>query len=377
MVHCVRTPSRLRAGKSPPVRSHLSRRQMVPRAGAMRSAGRLLAGAGLLLVAAILLPGCGGEDNVSPPEGRLTGRVTIDLTEVPISEVQVRIADQEQLTGSDGTFRFSRLPQATHQLTAVKEGYRDWSISIQITESSVQNISLVPQDTIVNVSGKVRHRLDGPIADALVRLGSRSTITDVRGEFAFNDGRTFTAYAPEHEIDIVMTRTYRDSLQVQQDAEIRKDVEYADLNMGQATEMTLGRQRWILIKPPPLTVRPGSSIRHVTLRLHVQVDIELPLCFDVHAVAQAWDENLVSGNDSPDLGDLLLDFSGPGCHPGFPPPGGELDLDVLTFLLLLPPGEEHPGFCFRPREGGAEFRIPSSENADPRLRPDILVIYEY
>jgi fibronectin type 3 domain-containing protein/N-acetylneuraminic acid mutarotase/outer membrane biosynthesis protein TonB len=152
----------------------------------------------LLLTAAVIAIGgaqcaqllTGGGDG-GTPTGNLTGTVTDEVSKKPVQGVQVAVGTKSAITNLSGKYSIQDLAVDTHEITAKKKGYANYSDTIDILEGdNVYDIVLTP--TTGTIKGKVTDQESGdPIAGATITTDPEVTVgsveTDESGEFVIED----------------------------------------------------------------------------------------------------------------------------------------------------------------------------------------------
>lgn len=150
----------------------------------------------LLLAAVVLLAGCTGGGEVTPPisqprVGSISGQVS-DAFGRPVANVAVTVSGTRPLTTStdeQGGFQFSMLPEGFYSLSFSREGFEDaqqtvqaqanWDIHIQ-----VQLVAAAPQ--VGSISGLISDPFGTPLTGVTVTAsGAGQDFSDTGGQFLF------------------------------------------------------------------------------------------------------------------------------------------------------------------------------------------------
>ncbi len=155
----------------------------------------------VVLLALLLVAGCGGDTPSAPSGGsqtvthRLTGTVTAEGAGTPIAGATVSIADganagRSTSTGGDGTFSLTGLTAASFTVQVSASGYRQGSRAVTLDRDVNLALALVAAGpTTWTVSGVVRDDSTGePVAGASVSVqdgpnADKSGVTDSSGAY--------------------------------------------------------------------------------------------------------------------------------------------------------------------------------------------------
>ena len=156
--------------------------------------------------------GCGSDDDVdnvgtkvpiqteSSNTGSITGIVTDNNTNQPISDAVVKFLDMEVRTDAEGKFTLSEIPYTDNQkLTVEVKFYETYSKTIVLNQKQLTlNVTLTP--IMGTVSGTVKDaQTKNPIPGSVVRLDGKEVHTEADGGFTFFD----IPYVAEHELVVL------------------------------------------------------------------------------------------------------------------------------------------------------------------------------
>lgn len=139
----------------------------------------------LLLAAPMVWLGC--SDATDPaPLGVVRGRVTRIYSSETIAGARVDLAGMVAETDKIGRFQFNHVEHGEVTIAVTATAYQSQSHTITVSDFQSLELVLVPMDTVVSVSGIVRHRVDGPLH---VRLDhDRGSVwTDDEGRWSLAD----------------------------------------------------------------------------------------------------------------------------------------------------------------------------------------------
>lgn len=142
------------------------------------------------------LPGQIGSSNT----GTITGTVTDQNTNLPISDAVVKFLDREENTDAEGKFILTEIPYTDNQkLTVEVEFYETYSKTIVFNQRQLTlNVKLTP--LMGTVSGTVKDAVTkNPIPGSVVRLGGKEVNTEADGGYTLID----VPYIGEHEITVL------------------------------------------------------------------------------------------------------------------------------------------------------------------------------
>jgi len=175
------------------------------------------------LAAGTLVVGCGGAPN-APATGVVRGHVTRIYSDLPIGGASVSVADENAVTGPDGSFQIDHAPQGPAVLAVTAPEYRGLTVPLEIGAFQSLDLSLVPLDTLVDIAGRVSHRADGPLAVQL-DVGGRSLTSD-------EDGRWELAQVPIGPLVVSFVRSpynpYAEQFLVHSDGQVLEQVATRD-----------------------------------------------------------------------------------------------------------------------------------------------------
>jgi thermitase len=122
--------------------------------------------------------------------GSITGSVTDAEDRSPIAGATVSDGTRTTTTDTSGEYTIANVPSGTYQVTASKEGYQSSSMTVNVLSggSAVANLSLTEVVLPGSITGTVTDAENGsPIVGATVSDGTRTTTTDVAGEYTIAD----------------------------------------------------------------------------------------------------------------------------------------------------------------------------------------------
>lgn len=166
----------------------------------------------ILLLFLLICCGCGiGEDvdtedsklpvqTGSSNTGTITGTVTDNNTNQPISDAVVKFLDREVNTDAEGKFILAEIPYTDNQkLTVEVEFYETYSKTVVLNQKQLTlTVKLTP--LMGTVSGTVKDALSKhPIPGSVVRLGEKEVNTEADGGYTFID----VPYIEQHEISVL------------------------------------------------------------------------------------------------------------------------------------------------------------------------------
>lgn len=93
----------------------------------------------VLLVAAI---SCSDKSSDVPTAGVVSGTVFLESTNGTIPKVVVAVAGRSFKTLTNGRFEIREVPLGEQTITALKDGYEDYSASVTVTSRTVHDIRL-------------------------------------------------------------------------------------------------------------------------------------------------------------------------------------------------------------------------------------------
>lgn len=131
--------------------------------------------------------GLGCRDSSSPPDdGVVRGLVLRVYSGDPIVGAAVSVGDHDVTTGADGRFHLPQVVQGSTTITIHAAEYRELARVIEVGEYQTLEFMLTPLDTLIDISGRVYHRIDGPLRVRL-DLPDGSHWTDIDGRWSASD----------------------------------------------------------------------------------------------------------------------------------------------------------------------------------------------
>ena len=122
--------------------------------------------------------------------GSISGQVTDAEDDSAIPGAQVTDGTRTTTTDAMGEYTIANVPAGDYEVAASKEGYQSSSMTVNILSGSgaVANLSLTEAILAGCITGSVTDAENGsPIAGATVSDGTRTTTTDVAGEYIIGD----------------------------------------------------------------------------------------------------------------------------------------------------------------------------------------------
>jgi hypothetical protein len=145
---------------------------------ASRFAPPLIALSGLLTLVAC------SDDATNPPEvGTVRGQVQRIYSDLAVAGAQVSLGGETTTTDASGRFQLGGLEQGEASLRVTAPDYQDLSRPVRIGDYQFLDLELTPVDTLVAITGQVRHLADGPVQATVVHPGG-SLATDADGRWA-------------------------------------------------------------------------------------------------------------------------------------------------------------------------------------------------
>jgi len=139
----------------------------------------------LLVVAVVLVCGCGKNENEGKTGGIINGTIIDQSTGDPIPVVSVQLSPGESntVTGSDGFYQFENVASDDYTLIALKESYKDVNVSVSVSGGTIKkDITMEREAAIVKVD---RNELDFG-SDAGVTQLSFSLVNSSREDLAWS-----------------------------------------------------------------------------------------------------------------------------------------------------------------------------------------------
>jgi thermitase len=122
--------------------------------------------------------------------GSISGQVTDAEDGSALSGAQVTDGTRTTTTDATGEYTIAVVPAGTYQVTASRSGYESSSLTVNVISgsSAVANLSLTEAILPGSITGSVIDAKSGlPIVGAAVTDGTRTTITDLAGEYTIAD----------------------------------------------------------------------------------------------------------------------------------------------------------------------------------------------
>lgn len=121
--------------------------------------------------------------------GTVTGIAVDAVTQAPLAGVTLVLGEVQARTGADGRFELVEVAKGKRLLQARKPVFREASQEIEVLPAQTQEvrIELTPIVTGTITGRVVNEATSAPLADAMVRVGDRTTTTTATGEFVFTD----------------------------------------------------------------------------------------------------------------------------------------------------------------------------------------------
>jgi subtilisin family serine protease len=143
-------------------------------------------------LAVTLLPGSTVTADLSLNEipGSITGAVTDATDGSAIAGAMVTDGTRIATTDATGKYTIGNVPPGTYQVAASKESYESSALAVTVLEGSTAtaDLSLTRLIVLGTITGSVTDAEDGSgIAGATVTDGTRTTLTDARGQYAISD----------------------------------------------------------------------------------------------------------------------------------------------------------------------------------------------
>jgi len=137
-----------------------------------------------LLAMALALGIAACSDTADPvvDTGIVRGEVYRHYSRLGIAGARVSCGGVVAETDAAGAYRLTGVPQRAEELIVQSEGYRDHREPLDVGEFQTVNLELVPLDTLADISGLVRHRVDGPL-QARVEIGEHTVLSDIDGRY--------------------------------------------------------------------------------------------------------------------------------------------------------------------------------------------------
>lgn len=230
--------------------------------------------------------GCNGATD-PPPLGVVRGRVTRIYSGEAVPGARVDVAGVIAETDAAGRFQVDHVEHGEVTVEVTATAYRDLSLTVQVGNFQSFELVLTPTDTMVTVSGVVRHRSDGP---QRVRLdhGGGSAWSDGEGRWSLADipigpvnlvvdHPPYNYYAAEilvhtegQEFIQTLTRDTTVTWFIEHDSYVFTRDDSLNANRGQSTVLwvtaELGRTAVFRLQPPALPY-PWAELRAAHLEV--------------------------------------------------------------------------------------------------------------
>jgi hypothetical protein len=340
-----------------------------------------------MIMAASLALICGCTDSATPPaeSGVILGTVTHNFADTPVAGATVSAGGRSTSTANNGTYRLDDVPQGDQVLAATAPEFRDRQRNLRVSDRQTVDLSLIPLDTLVSVTGHVFHAQDGPVMLTL-QVDDRAVATGPDGRWTLDDVpmgevRIELDHAPYVPVDRqvmisaegqdIPLQLYRQIEVVQaltEDSYIFTGQDSLNANRGQAPVLwaspSLGRR--ILLGLPPVAAQwAGREVVHVQVEFFACVQPDDPqwageaeVAVGVHRLTGAFHENSVDFYSAPGSAPL------PGMAVDAPiglPPLQLVSVDVTESYQLINPW---PGIALTVTDGHLGLFVASSEYGD-------------
>ncbi len=157
----------------------------------MKNTKRIVILSAILLLAVVsLIAGCTQGSEGIGENGSIVGIITDSTTGNPIEGVTVTAGEKTGESDQQGRYFVSPLKQGDYTLTAVKEGYENYStaVTIQGEQTAVVSFEMIPEPLTGSVSGKVTAQWsEMPLEGVTVTIGDKEDITDEEGNYTIID----------------------------------------------------------------------------------------------------------------------------------------------------------------------------------------------
>lgn len=126
----------------------------------------------------------------TPTTGSLAGSVIDQDNGRPLVNVTVSLAGSGApivASGTDGSFSLYNITPGSYTLSLSLSGYATVQASVTVTAGQVLNLGVVrlkPAPNTANLKGIVKNSYGSPLANALVAVGSNSTLSDSAGAYS-------------------------------------------------------------------------------------------------------------------------------------------------------------------------------------------------
>ena len=350
----------------------------------------------------IVFAGCDGA-TTAPADGVVRGQVTRIYSGVAVAGATVSINGRTITAGADGSFRFPHVVQGDTGVLVTADEYRDLSVVVDVGAYQFLDLAMTPLDTLVSVSGLVRHRADGPL-NAVLRIDDLVVASDSDGSWRLDDvpigplslhadvpgynpvTTTFVVHTEGQLLDLVVTRDASVTWAIEHDSYIFTGTDSLNANRGGAELLVvsaeMGRTAVFSLEPPPF---PHDWAEIVAARLDL---CGFLLGEPTDRVEPETITMKLNALDAP-FGENAIDFY---VRPAIVPAGQfEVRLDVLT-----PNERPHQlfsvditgvysasmfgtagGAAFSSPSAGRSVAIVSSENDLVERRPHAFYVYRF
>jgi hypothetical protein len=146
---------------------------------------RTLRRAPALALVLALITGCNEATDV-PDTGVVRGTVSRVYSNLPVAGAVITAGDATTNSDQLGRFQLAHVRQGPATITVSADLYRTLARDIEVSSFQTFDLQLTPVDTVVAISGRVEHRLDGPL-ECLVNLAGHQLQTDLDGRWTLGD----------------------------------------------------------------------------------------------------------------------------------------------------------------------------------------------
>ncbi len=281
----------------------------------------------LMLVAALLaMVGCGSDATSPPDDGVVRGTVTRIYAGQPIAGATVNVADQQQVTDAQGGFQFPHVVQGSTVLSVTAPGYAPHQRALAVGNWQSVFIALTPVDSLVTVTGRVRHDIDGPL-QVVFTLAGREVRSGSDGLWSLDDvplgpsllvlehapynrlEAQVTVVEADQFLDVQLTRDVTIELSIEHDSYVCTQVDSLNANRGQRVLLwaspTLGRTAMFNL-PVPGPDWAETEVAEATLLLHANLrpeeedwDGDTEVTMQLNWISESFYENAVDDAQRP------------------------------------------------------------------------------